>query len=39
MRLDATEEQINAAEDFGYTLFTSIDEFKAFIEKNYGRKC
>ena len=37
LRLDATEEQINAAEDFGYTIFTNIDEFKAFIEKNYGR--
>ena len=35
---DATEEEINAAEDFGYTLFTNIDEFKAFIEMNYGRR-
>ena len=39
VKLDATEEQINAAEDFGYTLFTSIEEFKVFIEKNYGKKC
>ena len=38
VKVDAKEEQIKAAEDFGYTLFTSIDEFKVFIEKNYGRR-
>ena len=35
LRIDATDEEVKAAEDFGFTLLTSIDEFKAFIEKNY----
>ena len=35
LRIDAADEEVKAAEDFGFTLLTSIDEFKAFIEKNY----
>lgn len=33
-----TPELVKKAEDFGFTCFTDIDEFKAFIEKNYLRR-
>ena len=35
LRIDATDEEVKAAEDFGFILLTSIEDFKAFIEKNY----
>ncbi len=33
-----TPELVKKAEDFGFTCFTDIDEFKVFIEKNYLRR-
>lgn len=35
LRIDADDELVNAAKEHGFTCFTSIDDFKAFIEENY----
>ena len=38
LRIDADDELVNAAKELGFTCFTSIEELKAFIEQNYGRR-
>lgn len=38
LRIDATKEELEAAEEAGFTCFTSIEDFKKFIEKNYLRR-
>ena len=35
LRVDATEEQLKAAENYGFTCFTSIEDFRTFIKKTY----
>ena len=38
LRIDAAQDVLKTAEEQGFTCFTSVDEFKAYIEKNYLRR-
>lgn len=35
LNIDAPQDLVRKAEEHGFTCFTSIDEFKVYIEKNY----
>lgn len=35
LRIDASQDMLRKAEEHGFTCFPNIDEFKAYIEKNY----
>ena len=32
---DTTPELLEAAEEFGFTVFTNVEEFREYVEKNY----
>lgn len=38
LQIDASQDLLRKAEEQGFTCFTGIDEFKAYIEKNYLRR-